>query len=351
MPGQRSAVTVELAGVASLALRDLLSGPRREGRVVAALRGIVFAEFPGAPAEPRVIALCGPNAPRLPNAFIAIGTIGAAPGNTGKPSAPPGVLPPGTLSPGALTDLIAVAASPRPQRGRVRPPLVYAGGGKLRLGGLTVNARHWWDPSPVVGPLSRARLDRGATALGRLLAEPSTAPAAGSAPPAPALPAPAAGSVPLPRPAMAGHPDVRALAGCCASGDLAGAVEHAEAIVGLGAGIVPAGDGALIGILLALRLLGGAIPGGTRAVWLADWLSAAVTSYARQRTTALAAALLYCASRGQAPAEVAAVLHGIAGEEPLDPAARALLLTTAAGADIAWGLVAGCRAGQVLSVS
>ncbi len=103
---------------------------------------------------------------------------------------------------------------------------------------------------------------------------------------------------------------------------------------------------------------GGAIPGGTRAVWLAGWLSAAVTSYARQRTTPLAASLLACASRGQAAAEVSAVMHGVAGEEPVEPAARKLLAVDPAGqspglaaADIAWGLVAGCRAAQVLSVS
>ena len=138
-------------------------------------------------------------------------------------------------------------------------------------------------------------------------------------------------------------------------GDLAGVVEQAERLVGLGAGIVPGGDGVLCGLLLALRLLGGAIPGGTRAVWLADWLSAAVTSYATERTTPLAASLLHCASRGQAPAEVAAVLRGVAGEDPVEPAARRLLAARTAGAvgtaDLAWGLVAGCRAAQELSVS
>jgi hypothetical protein len=158
---------------------------------------------------------------------------------------------------------------------------------------------------------------------------------------------------------MATHPLAKALAACCASGDLAGAVELAEALVGLGPGIVPGGDGVITGMLLALRLLGGAIPGGTRSVWLADWLSAAVTSYARQRTTPLAASLLSCASRGQAAAEVAAVLHAVAGEEPAEPAVRKLLADEAAATstslipaiDIASGLVAGCRAAQVLSVS
>ena len=44
-----------------------------------------------------------------------------------------------------------------------------------------------------------------------------------------------------------------------------------------------------------------------------------------QRTTPLAAALLDCAARGQAAAEVAAVLHCVAGEKQVEPAARKLL--------------------------
>jgi hypothetical protein len=316
VPRQRSVSAVELTGIASLAVRDLLNGPRREGRLIAPLRGIIFAEFPGAASEPRVVAVCGPDVIRLPNALIAIGS----------PSSPPA----------SVAEILAGAAFPRPLRGRQRQPAVYAGGGMLRIGGLTIKARRWWDPSPVVGPLSRTRLDHGATALGRIISE--------------ATPG---------RLTMATHPVAKALAACCASGDLAGAVEHAEALVGLGPGIVPGGDGVITGMLLALRLLGGAIPGGTRSVWLADWLSAAVTSYARQRTTPLAASLLSCASRGQAAAEVAAVLHGVAGEELVEPTARKLLTAeaTATGTsiipaiDIASGLVAGCRAAQVLSVS
>jgi hypothetical protein len=113
---------------------------------------------------------------------------------------------------------------------------------------------------------------------------------------------------------------------------------------------VPSGDSVVSGVLLALRLLGGAISGGTRAVWLANWLSAAVTSDAAQRTTTLAAALLHCAAKGQAAAEVSAVLLGMAGQEPLEPAASRLLASVQ-GVDLAWGLVAGCRAALHLSVS
>jgi hypothetical protein len=149
---------------------------------------------------------------------------------------------------------------------------------------------------------------------------------------------------------LAGHDAPGQLAACCASGDLAGAVEAAEQLVGLGPGLVPSGDSMVSGVLLALRLLGGAISGGIRAVWLANWLSAAVTSDARLRTTTVAASLLTCAARGQAAAEVSAVLLGMAGQEPLEPAASRLL-AAAQGADMAWGLVAGCHAALMLSVS
>ena len=375
---QRSVIAAELTGIASLAVRDLLNGPRREGRIIAVIRGSVFAEFPNAPYEPRVIALCGREAMRLPNAIVAIdplilgpsaapptpasaptavltspGPIPPAPGTTSAPAPPaagttptpappavpvspaaPSLVPGAAAMPGAaaaVTDLIVAAASPRPVRGRPREPVVYIGGGMLRIGGLVVRGRRWWDPSPVFGPLSRTRLDHGVTTLSRIITEPAG------------------------RAWMAGVADVRALAACCANGDLAGAVEHAEVLVGLGPGMVPGGDGVLCGMLLALRLLGGALPGGTRAVWLADWLSAAVTGYARQRTTPLAASVLHCASRGQASAEVAAVLHGMTGEEALEPAVRTLLAADPSGilaaADLAWGLVSGCRAAQVLSVS
>ncbi|HEX3961117.1 MAG TPA: DUF2877 domain-containing protein [Trebonia sp.] len=324
---QPSGMSADLAGIASLAVRDLLTGPRREGRIVATCRGMAFAEFPGIDHEPRVIAICGPDTIRLPNAIIATGTA-----VTRSTALSPGTPPARGQDATPIADLISAATAARAVRGRPRPPVVHAGRGEVRIGDLTVQVRRWWDPSPVFGPLSRARLDHGAAVLGRLCTQGP------------------------PGPAMAGHPVAKALAACCASGDLAGAVEQAEILVGLGPGLVPAGDGLLCGMLLALRLLGGAIPGGTRAVWLAGWLSAAVTSYSWQRTTPLASALLDCAARGQAAAEVAVVLHCVAGEEQVEPAARKLLAAEGHGpglgsADLAWGLVTGCRAAQVLSVS
>ena len=310
----------EAAGIASLAVRDLLHGPQQAGQVLAVVQGMLVVAFPGAPREPRVMAISAPDAVRLPNAIIA-----------GIPAAALAVTVPAGPSASSVTGplkaLRKAAKTTEPQDGAAT-----AGGGWVRIGGtLNVQARRWWDPSPVVGPLSRERLDQGAAVLSRVCRQGT------------------------PGPALADHAATATLAACCAAGDLAGAVEQAEHLVGLGAGIVPAGDSVLCGLLLALRLLGGAISGGSRAVWLADWLSAAVTSYASERTTPLAASLLHCAARGQASAEAAAVLHGVAGEDPVEPAARRLLTVKAAAAlgtaDLAWGMVAGCRAAQALSVS
>jgi hypothetical protein len=280
-----------VAGAASLAVRQPLTGPRRQARVIAARPYAVYLELPPPAAEPRVLVLTAAGTSRLPNAVaVSAGLDRLVPEVSGES---------------------------------------WVGRGVVQAGQLTVRVLRWWDPSPVLGPLSRARLEQGAASLHRACAAADR----GSG--------------------LAGHDAPAALAACCAGGDLAGAVEAAERMVGLGPGLAPSGDNMVSGLLLALRLLGGAIPGGTRAVWLADWLGAAVTSDGSRRTTSLGATLLHCAAHGQATEEVSAVLRGLAGQEPLGAVTRRLLASTgpAAGADLAWGLVAGCRAALVLALT
>jgi Protein of unknown function (DUF2877) len=282
-------------GVASLALLDVLRGPLRPGRLLAATGSVIYVDFGAA----QVIALTAAGAICLPNAIML-------------------------KLPDLDLDLGSVQSAGQRDG---QPDWAWAGNGRVLTGGLEVQVRRWWDPCPVFAPLSRARLDHGVTALARVYAAADI------------------------RPGLEGQNSPAELAACCAAGDLAGAVELAEALVGLGPGLVPSGDSMLCGLLLALRLLGGATAGGTRPVWLADWLGAAVTGYAEQRTTPLAAALLQCAARGQASEEVSAVLHGIAGQEPVEPAARRLLSAGgASGAELTWGLMAGCAAALALSV-
>lgn len=316
-PARLPSAVTGVAGAASLGVRSLVDGPRRPARVIAAFPSAVYLALLDRAPEPRVLALVAPAAARLPNAVVVSRVAGwtAAAGR----SAP---------SPGAAPSRPAPAASDRGQElftGIGQGDGGWVGSGAAQAGPMWVPVRRWWDPSPVLGPLSRARLEHGHAALQ----------AAREAAPR--------------KPGLEGHSGPDALAACCAAGDLAGAVEIAENLVGLGPGLTPSGDDVLGGLLIALRLLGGVITGGTKAVWLADWLGAAATSFAGDRTTPLSATLLHCAARGQAAAEVAAVLHGFAGQEPLLPAIRKLLATgRTSGADLAWGLSAGCRAALTL---
>jgi hypothetical protein len=286
-------VRTQVAGAASLALRHLLDGPRRPARLIAVFPSAVYLEV-RVPAEPRVLAVVSADAVRLPNATVVAASSRLQPFG-GIHDGDDAIIGDG------LIDIVAPNGVPR----------------------LRVRARRWWDPSPVLGPISAARLAHGAVTL-------ESAMLAGED---------------MGRFGLIGHPGPELLAAGCAAGDLAHAVDAAERIVGLGPGLTPSGDDVLAGLLLALRLLGGAVPGGGTAVWLADWLGAAVTAHADTRTTSLAASLLHCAAHGEAAAEVAAVLRGIAGQEPLRPAARRLLNAGhTSGADLTWGLLAGCRA-------
>ncbi len=276
-----------VAGAASLGIRDSLGGPRRYGRVIAVFPSAVYLRVEQQ-AEPAVIALVSSDAVRLPNSVV-----------------------------------LAASARHEPFNGVREGDDGVIGDGYAEVGGvLRARARRWWDPTPVLGPLSLARLSHGERTLDGVTG----------------------------RWGLSGHTMPQILADACVAGDLAHAVDAAERIVGLGPGLTPSGDDALAGLLLALRLLGGAVPGGGRAVWLADWLGAAVTAHAGDRTTSLAATLLHCAARGQASVEAAAVLRGIAGQDPLVPAARRLLATGhTSGADVTWGLLTGCRAALALS--
>ena len=303
------AVPRAVPGVASLALHRLLREPLQAGRVIAVLPDVIYLDFGEYAGEPQVIALTAPGVICLPNAITL-----KLPGQDG-PAPPAGAQEP---------------AGPAGREGRTagREDRAWAGNGRVLACGMDVQVRRWWDPSPVVGPLSRGRLEHGVASLARVY------------------------SAAAYRPGLDGHDAPAVLAARCAAGDLASAAEIAESLVGLGPGLTPSGDSMISGLLLALRLLGGATAGGTKAVWLADWLGAAVTCYAEQRTTALAATLLHCAARGQAAEEVSAVLRAFAGQKPVEPAARRLLTAgRATGAELTWGLIAGCAAALALSIS
>lgn len=291
-----------VAGAAGLGLRELLDRPRCAARVIAVFSSAVYLEI-RSPAEPRVLGLVCSDAVRLPNAIVVAAVSRELPFERIREGDEAWVGD-------GLVEITPATGIPARRRIRVR-------------------VRRWWDPCPLLGPLSPALLAHGIRAL---VAETT-------------------GVAGMPRAAtplatgLADHPGPPLLADRCAAGDLALAVDAAERIVGLGPGLTPSGDDILAGLLVSLHAFGASLPGGGAAIRLADWLGAAVTAHADTRTTALSATLLHCAARGQAALEVTAVLRGIAGQAELRPAVRRLLgAGHTSGADLTWGLLAGSRA-------
>lgn len=196
----------------------------------------------------------------------------------------------------------------------------WVGDGAIEIGGLSISIRRWWDPAPPLGPADPVRL-AGALPVLTEICE--------SSPRRPGLEASGAPSL---------------LADGCRAGSLVDGITAAEQLMGLGPGLTPSGDDMLAGLLVALRHLGLAAR-APRAVWLADWLAAAVAFDARTRTTPISATLLHCAARGEASTESLGVLRGIVGHQPLEPAVHRLLrLGHTSGADIAWGIRTGLSA-------
>ncbi len=279
-----------IPGAASTALRGVLDRARRSARVIAVFPSAVYLELRDA-AEPRVIALVCSDALRLPNSVLV------APGRRDQPFAGIREGDEALVGDGCIEVTSAV-------RFRMR-------------------VRRWWSPTPQLPPIPLGRLAQGVRDLTSYAEEGGFG--------------------------LSGHPGPYMLADRCAAGDLANTVDAAERIVGLGPGLTPSGDDILAGLLVSLRLLGAAAPGGDAAVWMADWIGAAVTADASTRTTALAATLLHCAALGQAGPEVGAVLQALTGREALTPAVRRLLgCGHTSGADLLWGVLAGCQAVHAL---
>ncbi|WP_067175887.1 DUF2877 domain-containing protein [Microtetraspora niveoalba] len=196
----------------------------------------------------------------------------------------------------------------------------WVGEGSIGLGRVGVRVHRWWDPAPPLGAVEPSRLARALPLFGDICDRSRRRPGLD----------------------VTGAPGL--LASGCLAGSLVDGVVAAERLLGLGPGLTPSGDDMLCGLLVALRQLGLAA-GAPRAVWLADWLAAAVTYDARARTTPISATLLHCAARGEAGSEVLGVLRGLAGQQQLEAAAHRLLgLGHTSGADLAWGVRAGLAA-------
>jgi hypothetical protein len=141
----------------------------------------------------------------------------------------------------------------------------------------------------------------------------------------------------LPRPAVAGIDDrcLRLL-----TADPPAAVAR---LLGLGPGLTPAGDDVLAGFLVGAAAFGLDATG----------IRAAITALGPARTTALSAALLWHAARGECIGELAAVAAvltsqsdgGITGHQELEPAlARLLAIGHTSGPALAAGLATAATA-------
>lgn len=129
-----------------------------------------------------------------------------------------------------------------------------------------------------------------------------------------------------------------ALAQACARDDARAAAGAAEALVGLGPGLTPAGDDYVGGAFFA-RAIFPATDGGEAEAW--GRARAAVLALARERTHPVSAALLADLVEGQAWAPLHDLAQGLAAGAAVDallPPARRL---TRLGHSSGWDLLAG----------
>jgi len=278
---------LKIGGVASAAIADLLDGPARPAELIGSFPVAVYVKAAGG-----VVALVSPDGVRLPNAMV--------------------------LSRVDHESVVRHAATGP----------VQVGYGEVRLGPVRVTPRRWWDPVPRLG-----RVDGGLLA-GRLDAVRAILPNW------PDDADPAAGRLRAGREALAS-----ALAGTgdfAGTGDLAGTV---RSLVGLGAGLTPAGDDLLAGVMAGLVVFGTALE--RRDVrTLASRMRQEVVAHAAA-TTPLAADLAEHAARGALVQPATDLCRAIADQRPgagsaLTPAVERLLrVGHTSGRDLAEGLLLG----------
>lgn len=280
-----------VAVAASTSLRPLVTGPPTRGEVIAAFPGAVYVAVE---ADIGVLALVATEAVALPNAAIV-------------------------RDDGASLRRVAARAD------------AHLGGGAITVGGLTADPTSWWEPVPELEPVTPAELDAGRAAVARHV--PAWPPA--DAPSAERL--------------RTGHAELeRALApprdpSPALSDGAAVLTPPTERLIGLGAGLTPAGDDLLGGVMAALRVLGEAL-GVPAAVDTSDHLAATVASRTAH-TTAVSAALLRQAARGAVAAPLGPALRATAGKADAGGAIRELLaIGHSSGHDLAAGLLLGAQA-------
>lgn len=267
---------------APVALRALLTGPRAPGRILAVFPHAVYVAVDG---SPDVVAVVTGDGVRLPNALVIPAQAAEAPFLGVAPGAPAHVGAGGVAGGRALRVRVG-----RWSDRRVR--VAATDRGTVRAGGARVAAALHGSPVADIGLL--AGRDRLVAAL--------------------------------------------------TAGDASAARAAADALIGRGAGLTPAGDDVLAGVLAAGGVLAGALGADATAAALAD-LGRYTTPRAATRTTALSVALLRHACRGEMAAPAAAVVRAVAaGSDTAGPVARLLTVGHSSGHDLALGIAAAAAA-------
>jgi hypothetical protein len=275
--------TPVVTGVASSAVASLLRGPSRPVRTLGAFRAAVYLEH-----DDGVLALVTSDGVAHPNAVV----VGAAAAEAPFASLHPHV------------------------RGTV-------GEGRIDLPGIEVRVTRWRDPRPHLGVVGPDRLAATVALARRQLAA-----ATDADPDADAELATLAATVAA---AIAAH-------------DEHAAVATATQLLGRGPGLTPAGDDVLAGLLASTVTLAPAVRIGPDDGLVATARSAGerIADLAREATTAVSAALLRHAARGEVAAPAAQVLRALTGRGDLSTALTALLAVgSSSGRDLTLGLLAG----------
>ncbi|WP_067462197.1 DUF2877 domain-containing protein [Actinomadura macra] len=228
-----------------------------------------------------VVAVCSTDAVRLPNSVVLATPRAAAPFS-------------------AVTN-----AGP-----------AWLGAGRLRMGPLTVTVARWWTPRRPLPAHGTVALRAGLDVLEAAMVPTGLPPAA--------------------------HADLDGLVRSATRGDLDETAHAASRLVGLGPGLTPSGDDVLAGFLLAHRHL---TPPPHPRAGFASALGARVGRLAPGRTTALSAALLDHAARGDGCPQVIGLVDAVGGHASVASRLGELLpVGHTSGADLALGVVAATRA-------
>jgi hypothetical protein len=264
-------------GVASTALSELLRGPVRPVRVLAVFPAAAYLAH-----EHGVLALVAADGIHHPNAIV-----------------------------------VARPTADRPFAGLAVHQTGAIGHREIEVGGLRVHVARWFDPVPhlrTTDPevLRAVAADARAAVL-----------AATGAPPDE-----------LVRP-------LAAVADALAHDDAERAVTVARRLVGAGPGLTPSGDDALAGLFAGTLALGRSVGVDASLLATTHEVGTAIADRAVNATTAVSAALLHHAARGETAAPATRVIRALTGRTPLAPALEDLLAVGAtSGRDLSLGLLA-----------